>query len=478
MRNRRATTVLTVCVGVFMVSLDLFIVNVAFPDIQESFEGTTLSDLSWVLNAYAIAFGALLVPAGRWADRVGRKNIFLLGLAIFTIASAVCAAAPSVLTLVIARTIQAVGAAMLFPASLGLLLPEWPTEKRGVPVAIWSAISAVAAAAGPPVGGLLVQADWRWVFIVNLPIGIIAFAVSWRVLRNTRDEEAAGRPDVVAAGLFTIAIGALILALVQGEEWGWGGGRVLGLFAAFAVLTAVVALRCVRHPSPLVDPIIVRTRAIALANIAAILFFMSFAMFILGLILFQTEVWNTSVLTAGLQLAPAPLMSAIFAVPGGLLGQKYGQRYVGAAGVLLAIVSMLWIRETATLEPDYAYVLLPSALIGGAGIGLVVPTLSAAATGPLPPSRFATGTAVLGMTRQVGTALGVAAFVAIVGGSTMATVIDAYQDALTFFIVCLLGAGAALLAIGPVRFGLLTSPTGEAPAAAEPADAGAPAAVT
>jgi EmrB/QacA subfamily drug resistance transporter len=443
--------VAAVCVGVFMVSLDLFIVNVAFPDIQESFGGTSVGELSWILNAYAIAFGALLVPAGRWADRVGRKNVFLLGLGIFTLASAACAAAPSVPALVMARALQAIGAAMVFPTSLGLLLPEWPVEKRSVPVGIWSAVSGVAAAAGPPLGGLLVQAGWRWVFIVNIPIGIAFCAVGWRVLVNSRDEHARGRPDAIGAGLFTVAIGALILAIVQGQSWGWSGGRVIALFAVAAALSAVVAVRCARHPVPLVEPVIVRTRAIALANLSATLFFMGFATLLLGLVLFQTTVWRTSALTAGLQLAPGPLASAIFAVPGAVLGQRFGHRYIGAAGAVLFALSGLWFRQHATLEPDFASVMLPSALIGGAGIGLVLPTLSAAATGPLLPSRFATGTAVLGMTRQVGSALGVAIFVAILGQPTIATAIGDFRSVWTFMIACGLASGAALLSIGRVR---------------------------
>ena len=456
---------LTVGVGVFMASLDLFIVNIAFPDIQKSFDGTSLSELSWILNAYAIAFGALLVPAGRWADRVGRKNVFLTGLAIFTVASAACALAPSVVALTIARTIQAVGAAMLFPASLGLLLPEWPAEKRAIPVGIWSAVSGVAAAAGPPLGGVLVEAGWRWVFIVNVPIGIVALAVGLRVLRNVRDEDAAGRPDVIGAGLFSVGIGALVLAIVQGPSWGWGDGRVIGLFAAAAVLIAAVAVRCVRHPLPLVEPVIFRTRAVALGNVAAVLFFMAFATLLLISVLFQTEVWRLSVLTAGVQLAPGPLTSAIFAVPGALLGERFGPRYVGAAGALLFAAGGLWFRQHAELEPDFAFVMLPAVVVGGAGIGLVLPTLSAAATGPLPPSRFATGTAVLGMTRQVGSALGVALFVAILGQPTLETAVQDFRDTWTLLIACSLAAGAVLLTIGPVRNAALETPPDAAPTA-------------
>lgn len=465
---RRLKVTLTLCAAVFMAALDLFIVNVAFPDIQESFPGTSLSGLSWILNAYAIAFGALLVPAGRWADRLGRKRVFLVGLGVFTVASAACAAAPSVVALVVARTFQAIGAAMLFPTSLGLLLPEWPPERRGVPVGIWSAVSGVAAAAGPPLGGLLVEVDWRWVFIVNVPIGIAAVAFGVSVLTDVRDEQASGRPDVLGAGLFTAGVAALVLAIVQGPSWGWSGGRVIGLFATATVLTAIVVVRCVRHPLPLVEPVIVRCRAVALANVASVLFFMAFATLLLGLVVFQIEVWHVSVLTAGLQLAPGPLTSAIFAVPGAVLGQRFGQRYVGAAGAALFALSGLWFRQQATLEPEFASVLLPSALVGGAGIGLVLPTLSAAATGPLPASRFATGTAILGMTRQVGSALGVALFVAILGQPTVATVIGDFRDVWTFMIACLLAAGAALLAIGPVRTYASANEDGRAAAAAAP----------
>ncbi len=152
--SRRAKVTLTVSVGVFMASLDLFIVNIAFPDIQRDFSGTSLSTLSWVLNAYAITFAALLVPAGRWADRAGRKRAFLFGLGLFSAASAACALAPSVAFLIAARVVQATGAAFLLPTSLGLLLPEYPPEKRGAAVGIWAAVGGVAAAAGPPIGGL------------------------------------------------------------------------------------------------------------------------------------------------------------------------------------------------------------------------------------------------------------------------------------------------------------------------------------
>ncbi len=450
--SRRARVTITVSIGVFMASLDLFIVNIAFPDIQRDFHGTSLATLSWVLNGYAIAFAALLVPSGRWADRAGRKRGFLGGLAVFSLASAACAAAPSVAVLVAARIVQAAGAAFLLPTSLGLLLPEYPPARRGAAVGIWAAVGGVAAAAGPPIGGLLVQAGWRWVFIVNVPIGLAALAAAARLLNEVRDRDSA-RPDLLGAGLFTIGIASLTLAIVKGSAWGWTSPRILGLFAAAAVLVALVAVRCARHPAPLIEPVIVRTRAIAFANLGALLFFCAFGALLLGSVLFLTTVWHHSVLRAGLEIAPGPAMAAMFAFPGGVLGQRLGQRFVGAAGALLFAAGGVWFRTHMGAMPDYATAMLPAQLITGAGVGLVLPSLSAAATAPLPPARFATGTAVLGMSRQLGSALGVAVLVAIIGHPQPSAALAAFQDGWTFMICGAIGAGALLLSVGPVSIG-------------------------
>jgi EmrB/QacA subfamily drug resistance transporter len=450
--SRRAKVTLTVSIGVFMASLDLFIVNIAFPDIQRDFRGVNLSTLSWVLNGYAIAFAALLVAAGRWADRAGRRRGFLIGLGLFSLASAACAAAPTIGVLIGARVAQAVGAAFLLPTSLGLLLPEYPPERRAAAVGIWAAVGGVAAAAGPVLGGLLVQAGWRWVFIVNVPIGLLTLVGASRLLREVR-EPSGPLPDLLAAALFTIGIGSLTLAIVKAPSWGWGSSSVLALFAAAAVLVLTVVWRCLRHPVPLVEPEVVRRRAIAFANLGALLFFVAFAALLLGSVLFLTGVWHHSVLRAGLEIAPGPLMAATFAFPGGILGQRYGQRYVGAAGALLFAAGGIWFRTHMGASPDYASTMLPAQILGGTGVGLVLPTLSTAATAPLPPSRFATGTAILGMSRQLGSALGVAILVAILGQPAGGPELSAFRSAWLFQICAALVAGAMLLAVGPVRLG-------------------------
>ncbi|GHI86226.1 MFS transporter [Streptomyces xanthophaeus] len=440
---RRGWSITVLLLGVFVSSLDLFIVNIAFPDLALSFPSSTLSSLSWVLSAYAITFAAFLAPAGRWADQSGRKRAYLAGLALFTLASLACAVAPSLGALVAARALQAIGGALMLPSSLGLLLPLFPPERRGAAVGLWSAMGGAAAALGPPIGGLLVQAGWQWVFIVNLPIGVAAVAVGAWALREIR-EESSTSPDVLGAVALAVTVGALVAAIVQGETWGWTSGRVLGLFALGLLGAAFSAVRAVRHPAPVIEPAILRIRAVALANLATILFFAGFGAMILGSVLFLTDLWDHSVLRAGLEIAPGPIMAAVCAVPGGLLATRYGNYVVGFAGsVLFAVGGVLWATATAT-DAAYLTTFLPAGIIAGIGSGLALPSLSGAATLPLPPERFATGTAMVSMCRQIGLALGAAIVAAIVGARPD---LGSFHTIWFFMAACGLTGGLALLAI-------------------------------
>jgi EmrB/QacA subfamily drug resistance transporter len=447
--THRGRVAAIVSVGVFVASLDLFIVNIAFPDIERDFAGTSLAGLSWVLNAYAIVFAALLVPAGRWADRVGRKRAFLGGLALFTVASAACAAAPSAGALVAARVVQAAGAALLMPASLGLLLPEFPPEKRGLAIGLWAAVGGTAAAAGPVVGGLLVELSWRWVFLVNLPIGIVAIVAGARVLREVR-EEGTARPDTLGAAVLTGAVGTLIAGIVQGPDWGWTSGGVVALFAAAVVLSVVFVVRSARHPVPVVEPGLLRVRAFAAANVAGLLFFVGFAAMLLGSVLFLTQVWGETALNAGLKIAPGPATAAVFAVAGGVLSGRIGPRVVGAVGASLFAVAGVWWATRLGATPHYAADYLPGMLVGGAGVGFVNPALAGAATAQLPPTRLATGTAVLTMSRQIGSAFGVALLVAIVGTPSPASAVGAFQDGWWMMVAAAAGAAVAFVGVGPL----------------------------
>ncbi|MDX6377719.1 MAG: hypothetical protein QOE98_2022, partial [Gaiellaceae bacterium] len=436
--------------------------------IQRDFGGTSLGSLSWILNAYAIVFAALLVPAGRTADRLGRKRSFIAGLVLFTVASALCAVAPSVELLVAARVLQAVGAASLFPTSLALLLPEFPAAERRTAVSIWAAVGGVAAAAGPPVGGLLVQAGWQLVFLVNVPIGILLLVFAVRILSERREPAGTPRPDLLGAALLTASIGTLTFAIVKAAAWGWGDARIVTLLAGAVVLLVAFSLRSRSHLAPVVEPALLRTRWFALANLGALLFFMAFGAMLLSSVLFLTEVWHESVLRAGLQIAPGPAMAATFAVPAGLLAARVGERVTGALGALLFAAGGVWWITQIGATPDYAGAFLPGMLVGGAGVGLVIPSLTSAATSSLPPERFATGSAVLAMSRQIGVALGVAVLVSVIGTPGPGEALDRFQEGYTFITCAALAAAVAMWGIGRIGVAPATA-TSRAALAAESA---------
>ncbi len=446
----RYRVLVIVSVAALVASLDLFIVNIAFPSIKHDFAGTSDATLSWVLSAYAIVMAALLVPAGRLADLLGRKRLFMGGLITFVGASALCAAAPGPAWLIAARILQAAGGAILMPTSLALLLAEFPTQQRALAVAVWSATGAVAAAAGPPVGGLLVQASWRWVFLVNLPIGLVTVVLAARVLSESRDPAGKGFPDLAGAALLVLASSALMLAIVQGQSWGWTSVRVLGLLVGAAVLTAAFVYRSLRHGAPVLELGLFRSRAFSAANIASTLFFAAFGAMLLSNVLFLTRAWHEDILTAGLQISPGPIMAAAFAVPGSILGSRYGQRAIASIGALLFASGGVWWLTHVGLEPHYATEVLPGMLLGGAGVGFVIPTLASAVAASLPPARFATGSAVYGMTRQFGAALGVAILIAVLG-SPQRQILGSFQSGWEVMAGLAFASAIAAAGIGRLR---------------------------
>jgi EmrB/QacA subfamily drug resistance transporter len=446
---QRWKVLLITSIGLFMASLDLFIVNIAFPDLARDFHGASLPSLSWILNAYAIVFAALLVPAGRIADRVGRKRVFIAGLTTFATASALCAVAPSVPFLVAARILQATGGAMMIPSTLGLILPAFPLEQRALAIGIWSAVGGVAAALGPPIGGLLVQLSWRRIFVVNVPIGIVTALLAVRVLDEVREPKD-GRPDLLGAAELALGIGILTLGIVKGPDWGWGDARTLAALAGAVLLVAAFVRRSARHHAPVIELPLLRVRSFALANLAALVFFAGFGAMLLSGVLLLTEVWGYSALTAGFALSPGPLTAATFAIPSGRLGGRIGQRPVATAGGLTFATGFAYILATVGPTPEYATTFLPGFVLGGAGVGMTLGTLPAAAAAGLPPSRFATGTAVFSMARQLGAAIGVAALVALLNDSTGGDLLAGLQRGWWFSLLAGLGTAALALAIGPI----------------------------
>ena len=403
-----------VCVGIVLANLDLFIVNVALPNIGADFPGAGLEKLSWILNGYAIVYAALLVFFGRLAERYRRNASFLLGVALFTAASAACAAAGSVEMLVAFRLIQAASAALMTPTSLGLLLATFPPERRGSAVRTWTAVGGFAAALGPLVGGLLVTASWRWIFLVNVPIGVIALAVGWWKLPAVPGHDVR-RPDAWGAGLVTFGIAALTFGIMKTADWGWLSRGVIVSLALAALLLALFVADCLRSRNPFVDPALFRIRAFSGATLILAPYSAAFGAMLLSIALWMQLGWGWSALQTGIAIAPGPFMvpvtSLLFA---GRLIARFGVATVIVLGVTCFAAGLAWWAVVMRLEPNVGSTIV-GMILTGVGVGLTLPTLMGAATASLPPSSFATGSGVLNMTRQTALALGVAMLVAIVG---------------------------------------------------------------
>ncbi|QMU76768.1 MFS transporter [Streptacidiphilus sp. PB12-B1b] len=451
-RPHRRAAFLVVAAAVFVSNLDLFIVNVALPAMQRHFHGSSLATLSWVLNGYAIVFAALLVVAGRLADRIGHRRVFLAGLAVFTTASALCALAPAVGWLDAARVVQAAGAAALMPTSLALLLDATPPAERPSAIRAWASIGGIAAGLGPVLGGLLVEADWRWVFIANVPVGAAALAVGARVLPRLRGQEQGPLPDLFGAGLLTAAIAVLAVALVKGDDWGWGSARVLGGLLAAVLLTAWFLRRSAGHPAPVVELPLLRVPSFAAANTAALLFTVAFAGMLLTSVLWCQQAWGYSALRTGLAIAPGPLLVPPVALGSAALVRRLGPGRLAALGTLLFAAGIGWWASAIGVRPGYTAELLPGMLLTGLGVGLTLPTLIGSAAAALPPTRFATGSAVTTMARQIGAVVGVALTVSLIGtphGPQSA--LDAFRRGWTAVIVAALLASAASLVLAAAQ---------------------------
>ncbi|WP_327588612.1 MFS transporter [Nonomuraea sp. NBC_00507] len=433
--------------AVFISTLDVFIVNIAVPAIQTDFQHSTVADVSWVLNAYAIVFAALLVPAGKLGDVIGRRRVFAVGLAAFGLGSALCAVSPSLGFLIGARVLQGVGAAAVTPTSLGLLLPSIPPQRRAAAIGAWSALGAVGAASGPSLGGLLTQVSWHWIFIINVPLAAIALIGTYRVLPEIRDPARPPLPDGIGTLVLVAAVSLAALGLVQGHSWNWDG-RVIGCFAGTVVLAAGFVARSRRHRAPVLELGIVRVPAFALSSLSAALFYAAFSAMLLANVLFLTGTWGYSVLQAGLALTPGPIAAAMFAPFAGKLAQRIGPGLVGGAGALLfGSGSVMWVALIG-LEPTYWSRFFPAMLIAGSGVGLALPAFTIAATATLAPQKLGTGIGAQTMFRQIGSSLGVAAFVAIFGTPTVSTVIGAHNNTRWFMIA---SAAAAALALALIR---------------------------
>jgi NTE family protein len=442
---RRAWAVLAVCAGAaFVAFLDVTIVNIAFPAIRRSFGTATLADLSWVFNGYNVVFAALLVPAGRLADLLGRRRVFLAGMLLFAVASAGCGLAPTAWTLVAARVVQAVGAALLAPASLALLLPAFPPARRATAVALWGASGAVAAATGPALGGVLVeQAGWRWVFLVNLPLAAAVMVAGRRLLPEARDPQRGAVPDPLGVLLLALGVGAIALGTVKSSSWGWTDTRTLTALGAGALLLAGFGYRCARAAVPAVELGLFRVRSFAVANLAFLFFSAVFFALLLANILFLTDLWEYSTLRAGFAVTPGPLMAAASSAAAGRLVDRFGPRWVLVPAALVFGAGSLLFAVRLGDTPHYLTDFLPATLLTGAGVGATFAAMSAAVVAELPAARFATGSAISACLRQIGAALGLSL---LLGHLTGEDGLAAYAQ--VYWVVAAGGAATAATAFG------------------------------
>ena len=421
---------LVTSLGAFLVSLDLSIVNVGVGALARAFPGASRADLSWVVTAYSIVFGSLLVIGGRTADRMGLRRVFFAGLGAFSLGSALCGAAPGVGWLIAGRTLQGAGAAFLLPASVGLLLAAVSPERRSQTVALWGGVGALAVATGPSLGSVLVAGPgWRAAFYVNLPVGLLAYFWGRRVLPSpaAQSGEHSRVPDYLGALLLSLALAALALAISELERRGWSDPLVLAPLLIAPLLVAAFVRRSARHPSPVLDLSLFGAQSFRIANLATLAYAMAFFAMLLGNILFLTEVWHYSITRAGLAVTPGPLVVAVVSGFAGRAAAKVGFRAVLVPGSACFALALGWFALRVGSEPAYLSEWLPGTLLMGLGIGLTFPVLSAAAVSSLPPERFGVGSAVNQTARQVGGAIGVAILVAILGEA------DGSRTALTRF---------------------------------------------
>jgi EmrB/QacA subfamily drug resistance transporter len=401
-----------------VIYLDTTILFVAFPDISRTFGESSTSTLSWVLNAYTITFAALLVPAGKFADRLGHRMAFLVGSATFTIASMGCGFAPSAGVLIGFRIFQGAGSAILIPASLALVMAAFPREKLPQVIAIWGAIGALSAALGPSLGALIIDAfGWRWAFYLNLPVGIVTITAGLKYLTEVKNPEVR-IPSLVGVVLIASAAGLLLFGVVESDNVGWLSGQtVLMVLAGLALLGVFVAHQRWTD-APTLDLELFALRNFRWGNLAMFAFSTAFSAMFFALILFPVRAWDWSILKAGFGVAPGALLAAVLAPKFGKLAGQVGQRRLVMLGGLIAAVSGLYRVIFLTAEPDYLLDFGIPLVMSGFAIALVFPQVTSVAAQALPQNRVGVGGATTQAVRQFGGSFGVALTVAFLGTAT------------------------------------------------------------
>ncbi len=400
----------------FLVSLDTTMLFAAFDALRRAFGDASAADLSWVLNAYTVVYATMLIPAGGMADTYGRKRVFLFGVTLFLAASAACGLAPSVGWLIAARVLQAVGAALLTPASLSIVLAAFPQSRRAVVVSVWGAVGGLAAAVGPSAGSFVIDTfGWPWAFFINLPLGGFALWRGTSLLVESARPAERRRVDGVGMALLMLAVATVTLAIVESDAPSWSRAELVQLVLTGLIAAGAFVAWARRTPTPLVDLTLFDHPTYRFVNAATLVFGISFSMMFLAFFFYMMGIWHFSLPQAGLAVTPGPLMVMPTAIVTGRLATRLGHRRFLVGGSLLYACSSLWFLLVPMTEAHYLSHWLPGLVMSGIAVGLVLPSLSAAAVSRLPAAHYAVGSAVNQATRQIGSALGVAITVALLG---------------------------------------------------------------
>ena len=410
--NRKWWTLGALCFALFMIMLDNTVVNVALPAIKADL-GITTSELEWTVAGYALTFASLLLTGGKLGDLVGRRLIFTIGLAVFTVSSLMCGLSSSATELIGARAVQGVGAALMMPATLSIISATFAAKERGTAIGIWAGVSAMALAIGPLLGGIITEhISWNWIFFVNVPIGIAAVLAAIFVVPESRDTSHEQRLDL--PGLLTSGIGllALVYGLIEANNYGWTSTRILACFIVAAVGLVAFVLLELHQRLPMLDLSLFKNGTFAGANLVAILVTLAmFGIFVFFPIYMQT-IRGWSPIQAGAALLPWTLMIVIFAPIAGKLSDRVGSRWLMAGGMSVVAVCCL-LLSTVTLTSSFWH-MLPAFILGGLGMSFVMTPMSAAAMGAAPVAKAGVASGVLNTFRQVGVALGIGVMGAII----------------------------------------------------------------
>jgi EmrB/QacA subfamily drug resistance transporter len=412
--NRKWWTLGAMCFALFMIMLDNTVVNVALPSIQKDL-GASISGLEWTVNGYTLSFAVLLATGGRLGDIFGRRLMFLIGVVVFALSSATAGFAPNETALVLSRVVQGVGAALMMPGTLSIITDAFPAHERGKAMGTWAGVSALALAVGPVLGGFLTEhVSWRAIFYINIPVAIGAVVATLFAVRESRDTSVGRDVDYAGVAVLTAGLTALVLALVEGNSWGWGSPEVIGLLVAAAVALPLFVFVENRVKAPMVQFDLLSDRNFLGAVVVAMI--ISFAM--LGvfffLALYMQDILGYSPLEAGVRFLPSTLMIVGVAPVSGRLSDRFGPRWLIAGGLVLVAASLFSFSRIAV---DSTYLdLLPGFMLLGIGIAMTMSPMTSAAMNAVPVQKAGIASGVLSMFRMVGGSLGVAVTGAIFQG--------------------------------------------------------------